>query len=347
MKDRTIGRVSELDVVGLGYCCLDELLLLSEIPEPEGRALIRQRGAQGGGMVATAMVAAAKLGARAGFVGAVGGDETGETIASEFRAYGVDVSRLVVRPGFTSHRTVVLVDERTGARSFLSDRGTVGPVVAAELDRAYVTSAKLLHLSDASEAALTAARWMKESGGEVCFDGTHFHPSLWPLIPLVDYLIVSRFFASEFAAHAAGKDAGRAAALFAGVEGGGVHPAALHGESASSPLLTGEALLGVARSLREHGPRVVVVTEGERGSWCTSDEGDFHVPAVPVLAEQMVDTTGAGDVFHGAFVYARSQGWDLRRSLRLAAATAALKCRALGGRAGIPTLDKALAPMGG
>ena len=342
-KDRTIGRVAELDVVGLGYCCLDELLLLSEIPEPEGRALIRQRGEQGGGMVATAMVAAAKLGARVGFIGAVGGDETGRVIASEFRAYGVDVSRLVVRPGFTSHRTVVLVDERTGARSFLSDRGTAGPVQAVELDRAYVTSAKLLHLSDASEAALTAARWMKECGGEVCFDGTHFHPALWPLIPLVDYLIVSRFFTSEFAAHTAGKDAGRAAALFAGVEGGGAHPASAHPAPDLVTPLAGEQLLAVARQLREHGPCVVVVTEGEDGSWCASDEEDFHVPAVPVPAEQMVDTTGAGDVFHGAFLYGRSQGWDLRRSLSLGAATAALKCHALGGRAGIPTLEEALA----
>jgi ribokinase len=297
-------------------------------------------------MVATAMVAAAKLGARAGFIGAVGGDETGEGIAAGFRAYGVDVSRLVVRPGFTSHRTVVLVDERTGARSFLSDRGTVGAAFLSDLDRAYVTSAKLLHLSDASEAALTAAQWMKESGGEVCFDGTHFHPSLWPLIPPVDYLIVSRFFASEFAAHAAGKGAGRAATLFAGVEGGGAHPASAHPAPDLVASLAGEQLLDVARQLRGHGPRVVVVTEGEHGSWCASDEGEFHVPAVPVPAEQMVDTTGAGDVFHGAFVAGMTRGLAFERCMQLASATAALKCRALGGRAGIPDLDEVLALLG-
>ena len=339
---RTIAGVSALDVVGIGYCCLDELLRLSEIPEPEGRAVVRERGIQGGGMVPTALVAVARLGGRAGFVGKVGDDATGEQITAELAGYGVDVSRCVVEPGATSNRTVVLVDERSGARSFLSDRGTVGVLRADELDLEYVRGAALLHLSDASQAALAAARAVTAAGDEVAFDGTHFHPSLWPLIPLVDYLIVSRFFASEFEAHVAGRGAGRAAELFAGEHGGGpAHPAALHppAEAALASELAGEALLGAARRLHEHGPRVVVVTEGERGSWCVSDEGEIHTPAFEVTP--VVDTTGAGDVFHGAFLYARSQRWDLEACLRLAAATAALKCRKLGGRAGIPDLEEA------
>ena len=330
---------ARLDVVGLGYCCLDELLLLSEIPEPEGRALVRERGVHGGGMVPTALVAVARLGGRAGFVGTVGDDATGDRIRDELSEYGVDVSRMVRRPDATSNRTIVLVDERSGARSFLSDRGTVEAIRPDELDLGYARGAPLLHVSDASEAALAAARAVKESGGEVCLDGTHFHPSLWPLIPLVDYLIVSRFFASEFAAHVAGRGSGRAAALFASEPGGPAHPASLHPvQEEIVPTLAGEALLGAARTLRTHGPRVVVVTEGEYGSWCVSDEGELHTPAFKVAP--VVDTTGAGDVFHGAFLYGRSRGWELRDSLRLASATAALKCRKLGGRAGIPTLEE-------
>jgi sulfofructose kinase len=296
-----------LDVVGIGFCCQDELLLLSQIPPPEGRAALRARGAQGGGMVATAMVAVARLGGRAGFIGALGDDPTGDRITAEFIRYGVDVSRMQRQAGKTSHRTTVLVDERTGARSFLSDFGSVPPVDAAELDMKYVTSAKLLHLSEASEAALVAARAVRAAGGEVCFDGTHFDPQLMELAPLVDYLIVSRFFAAEFLEHS-------------GVSG---------------------SLLEAARRMRTHGPRVVVVTEGELGSWCASDEGEIHTPAFPV--SPIVDTTGAGDVFHGAFLYGRAQGWTLRRCLRLASATAALKCRMLGGRAGIPTLEESQA----
>jgi sulfofructose kinase len=348
----------DLDVVGLGYCCQDELLLLSEIPGPEGRATIRQREVQGGGMVATAMVAVARLGGRAGFVTKLGDDDTGKWIREDFQRYGVDVSRVVVQTGARSHRTVVLVDERTGSRSFLSDRGEVAEISSHELDREYVTQGAILHLSDASPAAMLAAHWAKEAGREVCFDGTHFHPSTMELIPLLDYLIVSRFFAAEYVSFVEGRDIGRAARDFAALtpvstpqppsvppQAAALYPTARVAISAahSPPQLAGEQLLAAAQHLRRFGPDVVVVTEGESGSWCASPQGNFHVPSYPA---QVVDTTGAGDVFHGAFVYAQANRWDLERSLRLASATASLKCRALGGRGGIPTLGEALALMG-
>ena len=94
--------------------------------------------------------------------------------------------------------------------------------------------------------------------------------------------------------------------------------------------------------MRALGPPVVVVTEGEHGSWCAVARRGVPHPGLPRGAGGR-DTTGAGDVFHGAFLYARAQGWSLRRALRLGSAAGALKCRALGGRAGIPTLEEALA----
>lgn len=337
-----------LDVLGIGYCCLDDLLLLSEIPPPEGRATIVRRQEQGGGMVATAMVATARLGGNVGFVGRVGDDAVGERIMAEFRSYGVDVSQAVVEEGASSHVTVVLVDRRSGARSFLGQRGSAREVQPEDVQRDYVTGAGILHLSDASAAALQAAGWAKEAGSAVCLDGTHFYPSLLAMLPNVDYLIVSRFFASEFVAHSEGRDVGRAAHTFAGVpdpeppistskrgaSSGPVH----HGDTEAT-MLAGRDLLGAAERLRQLGPPVVVVTEGERGSWCVSPQGRFHVPAFAVPA---VDTTGAGDVFHGAFLFGMAKGWDLRDALVLASATASLKCRGLGGRTAIPTLDEAL-----
>lgn len=297
-------------------------------------------------MVATAIVAVARLGGQAGFVSTVGDDETGQWIVRDFEGYGIDVSRMVVQRGAASHRTVVLVDGRTGARSFLSDRGTVGEPQPEDLDRAYLTGATILHLSDAGPGALRAARWAKEAGTEVCFDGTHFLPSVLPLVPMIDYLIVSRFFASEYMAYRDGQGIGKYAADFAALaqdDQTKQHVEAMH-PSETVPALGGRALLAAAEHLRDLGPGVVVVTEGEEGSWCASDEGSFHVPAYPT--KSVVDTTGAGDVFHGGFLYARSRGWELERALRLASASASLKCRALGGRAGIPTLPEALQAAG-
>jgi len=82
----------------------------------------------------------------------------------------------------------------------------------------------------------------------------------------------------------------------------------------------------------------VGVTSGANGSYFVWAGGEFHQPAFkpPVI----VDTTGCGDVFHGAFAFGLSQGWELPRIAQLAAAVAALKCRKLGGRAGIPNMEE-------
>jgi sulfofructose kinase len=97
-----------------------------------------------------------------------------------------------------------------------------------------------------------------------------------------------------------------------------------------------------ARALHERYGQLVVVTGGADGSWLVGQGEAFHCPAHTV---EVVDTTGAGDVYHGAFLYGLLQGWELGRVARFASVTAALKCRALGGRAGIPQLEEVIAVL--
>src|SRR5581483_9252634 len=150
-------------------------------------------------------------------------------------------------------------------RSFLAQRGTAGEPAANELDQAYVAQARYLHLADAGAAAVQAARWVKAAGGEVCFDGTHFHPAVFGLLPWIDYLIVSRFFASEYAAHRAGRRLGRAAQAFAAVHESG--PPIEHGDAGDSGSGK-EAPTGVHGSSPpvEHGPGAedVELLQGEQ-----------------------------------------------------------------------------------
>ncbi len=84
----------------------------------------------------------------------------------------------------------------------------------------------------------------------------------------------------------------------------------------------------------------VIVTAGASGAYCKTSDQEFHQPAFKV---DVVDTTGAGDVFHGAFMVGLAQGWSLPKILEFASAAAAMKCRSLGGRAGIPTMDEVAA----
>jgi sugar/nucleoside kinase (ribokinase family) len=203
-----------------------------------------------------------------------------------------------VQPGSGTNVCLILVEEATARRAILcAARADREALRVDEEDRAYVQAARVLHLDGQfMPAAVQAARWARQAGVKVCFDGNHPRPGLEALLPLVDWLVVAEPF-----------------------------PAAQTG------LEDPEA---AARALLDLGPELVVVTLGERGCAVWTRQEHFRVPGFPVKA---VDTTGAGDAFHGAFLYARLQGWDLRRVVTFANAAAALNCRTLGGRRGLPT----------
>ena len=94
-----------------------------------------------------------------------------------------------------------------------------------------------------------------------------------------------------------------------------------------------------AAAVLKMGPRVFVQTEGAAGCYTMAAGDWFHTPAFQIDA---VDTTGAGDVFHGAYIVGMLNGWDLRRVALFASAVAALKCTKLGGRSGIPDMAETL-----
>ena len=87
------------------------------------------------------------------------------------------------------------------------------------------------------------------------------------------------------------------------------------------------------------GAKIAGITDGANGAWFATENGDdvFHQAAFPV---SVVDTTGCGDVFHGAFLFAHSRGWSIRDCARFASAAAALNATALGGRGKIATLGE-------
>ena len=283
-----------MDVVGLGLCTLDDLGLVPHLPRLDEGVPLLDVSRQGGGPVAQALVTLARLGAAAGFVGRVGEDDVGHRIRADMAAEGVDLSRMQVVPGATSARCIILIDQPSGKRSICASRGTAGDVPVAGLDLAYLCSGRVLHLDGHSrEAALVAARAARAAGVTVCLDAGYPDPGLADLVALTDVLIAGERFAA-----AVDTDERRAAAR-----------------------------------LLAAGPRIVVITRGERGSVTRTADAAFCTPAFRV---PVVDTTGAGDVFHGAYLFGLLQGWELDAVAEFASATAALKCTKLGGRAGIP-----------
>jgi sulfofructose kinase len=306
-----------LQIVGLGMATLDVLLRLKDMPTWEHGTRLQDFSLQGGGPVGTAMVAAAKLGARVGFISTVGNDDAAELKMRSFREVGVDLSHLVYRDVPENQVVIVHVHAETGERVFsgISRPGDT-QIRPEELDRDYITSADYLHLDGYhSTAAMAAAQLMHEAGKTVVLDGSKtsgpVRGHLRELVQHVDVLISGSGF----------------------VQG-----------------LTGESDLWTALGATlDHGPRIVVQTEGADGAYTvtrvpTGVGERFHTPA---FACNVIDTTGAGDVFHGAYIVGLLHGWDVRETARFAAAVSALKCTRLGGRAGIPTFEETIAFLHG
>jgi len=297
-----------MDVVGLGHCNWDYLGIIDRIPEFD--APVRDMAdflEAGGGPVATALVALARLGVRTGHVGILGDDEPGFKIRRAFEREGVDVCHLRVQRGARSKVSLVLVEAATGRRSIVCYRGTNDELRLQDSDREYVTAARFLHLDgNQMGAAITAARWMREAGGTVVLDANKPRACLHELLPLVDVLITNSTFPEAYTGH--------------------------------------EDLSRAQHELMGTGASMVVTTLGEDGCVCRTGSSSVRVPGFVV---DIVDTTGAGDAFHGGFIYGLLQDWDLARTARFANAVAALSCTALGGRVALPRLQNVEAFLAG
>jgi sulfofructose kinase len=296
--------VTAFDVVGLGVSVIDIVQLVDHFPAKEEVQRAEEMTIQGGGPVATAMVTLSRLGARVAMLDVLGEGWRGRLIRDGLREEGVCTDYIRQQAGCSSSLASILVTRKNGARTIVYTPGTTPELTPAELPRAEIESARFLHLNGRHwEACLQAGAWARESEAKVkvSFDGGahRFRPELRQLVPLVDICIVARDFAERY---------------------------------------TGETDIGrAADALVEQGPQIVVITDGVRGSWVLKRGGEiFHQPAY--LLPRVVDTTGCGDSYHGAFLFGLLRGMELAQTAAFASAVAALNSQQLGGRRGLPTL---------
>ena len=293
----------ERDIIGLGMAVVDVVIRLERMPRWDDPGRVSGFALADGGPAGTACAVAATFGVRTGFIDTVGNDEMAVRKLRSLEEAGVDVSRMVRREAPEEHVVIVYVQEQTGERYFSFLRGFVSqPVRPEELDRAYLVSAPYLHLDGTHiEAALQAARWAHEAGRTVVLDAAK----------------TDRPVPDSMQALVAETDV-----LVCG--------------SGFGAMLTGyEDLWQAGRAVLDMGPRIVVQTEGADGSYTVSSDDQFHTPAFEV---NVIDTTGAGDVFHGAYLVGLVRGWDLRQIATFASAVSAIHCTVLGNRKGIPSM---------
>ncbi len=203
--------------------------------------------------------------------------------------------QLIHVPGAASARSLILVD-RHGERTVMCRRDERVVLQPEELKREWIVNARALHVDGHDTAAATiAAGWAREAGVPVVADLDEIYPGVDALIEKIDYLVVSRDF-----------------------------PCRLTGESSLKAALREiQARYGCLLTAATLGPDGVLAWDGEH----FHDAAAYRVP--------VVDTTGAGDIFHAGFIYGLLQGWELERQLDFSCAAAAMNCMAEGARGGI------------
>ena len=288
---------ARFDVIGLGCSCVDMLAVVPTFPQPGQEITAVETAQQGGGEVATALVTLARLGSSTCYLGQVGADSFGRLMQQEFQHYGVDTSHMVLQEKTLSQLSMILVDQQTGTRTIVACPPTASELKPGDIPSGLIELARVLHLDGAHRAAaLEAAQRARRAGVRVVLDA-----DVTALDDSIHQLIriTNVVIASR--------------------------PFARSFSASTDPATAIEAL----RSL---GPAQVVITLGKNGSIGWHKGVTLQCPAFPI---QVLDTTGAGDVFHGAFIHDMLQDWHFEKVLEFASAAAALKCTKMGGRAGI------------
>ncbi len=290
-----------MDILGIGCAAVDDVLYVSGYPVADSKAEVNRRERRCGGLTAIALIAAARLGASCSYAGVLGDDELSRYVLQVMRDGAVDTSTTVLRPEARPAYSVIVVDESTGTRTILSDIQKVHGADDSLPSEQLIRSARVLFIDHFGiPGMIRACRIARESGIPVVADfERHEAPRFQELLGLVDHLILSR----DFAARLTGQQEPPAA----------------------------------ARSLWRQDRSAVVITAGREGCWYVDKTGNGQAAHLPAFKVKPLDTTGCGDVFHGAYAAALARGLPLRNRLRLASAAAALKAANVGGPAGIPT----------
>lgn len=293
-------KTSKVDLVGVGLNATDTVIPLSSYPARGSKVEYSSATVLPGGQVATTVVACQHWGLLTRYVGKLGDDLAATLHREAFSHAGVD-TRIITVPGGASSQSLILVDAQ-GERTVLCRRDSEARLSLrpTDLEREWIVNARALHVDGYdTEAATLAATWARAANIPVIADLDELYTGVDDLLPNVDYLIVSRDFPSRL-------------------------------------MQEPDLEKALQKMHRRYNSVLAAATLGEGGVLAFDGKHFHHTSAycVPV-----VDTTGAGDIFHAGFIYGLLQNWSLDRQLDFACAAAALNCTAVGARGAISSLD--------
>jgi sulfofructose kinase len=291
------------DIIGIGGAALDTHLYVDAFPQPNQKIRITDQRRDGGGPTGTALVMAARLGVRCAFAGALGVGPDSDFITRCLVREGIDLGLTDYQTHNAPISSTILIDKKEATRTIIYNLEGILKPTLEKLTPEIVSSCRVLMVdSYGTTRAAQAAAWALDSFRPIVGDLERTDlPGFEALLDLTDHLIVPHLFAQMVTA-------------------------------TNSPAAAVDALWNRSR-------KVVVVTAEREGCWFKGEEvsAPMHAPAFPV---REVDTTGCGDVFHGAYAVGLIRGFSLRERIRLASAAAALQATKHGSQTAVPQQDQ-------
>ena len=279
---------------------MDELLFVAAYPPADGKARVQRRERHCGGLTATALIAAARLGGKCAFAGVLGNDEHSGFVLECLKREKVLTSHFVRRADARPVRSTVVVNERQRTRAIFFDTDHVRGAAPNAPTEKMIRSARVLLVDNFGiKGMIRAAEIARAAGIPVVadFESSNMR-DFSRLLGLADHLILSEGFACKL----------------------------------SGSKYAAEA----ARALWTKCRQVVIVTCGAKGCYYVAS-GDETAKSMPAFKIKALNTTGCGDVFHGAYALALARNLELKPRIRFASAAAACKATQHDGQDGLPT----------
>ncbi len=287
-------------IVGIGACVMDTLVSVPHYPTEDTKMRANDTRLAGGGPVATGLVAASKLGQSAAYVGVLSDDNGGMFLKGDFEKYGVSNEYVTTEKGYRSFTSIIWLSEEAASRTCVFDRGNLPKLQLNDKQKEAIKNSQLLMVDgNELEAAIEGAKFARENGVKVLYDAGGLYEGYERLLPHVDILIPSE----EYSLGATGCETV---------------------EEAAKVLFN------------KYNPEIVVITCGKKGGIMYDGCKLIKYPAFTVKA---VDSNGAGDVFHGAFAFAVTSGYNYEKCCIFSSAVSAIKCTGVGARESVPAFD--------
>lgn len=291
------------DVIGGTCSCMDHVLLPEEqYPPKDEKTFLESYVTVGGGVSANALVFLSHLGLSTAFWGLAGKDAAGDYLVEELSKYGVNTNYYIRKKEFKTPQSFIIVDPVSGSRTIMAYQPSL-PVKERDilLWKDLISHRPKCCLLDTHHLPVKyrMAQLAKEMDIPMVWDVGTYKKGVEKLFPYMDYFIAPDDF--------------------------------LEGYFGQDKVISEKDICDYLRILARDGQfTLTVITSGEKGAYAWLNGEPVHFPALKI--PRVLDTTGAGDIFHAGFVYGFLKGWDIEQSLEWAVVCAGLSCTYIGGR---------------